>query len=240
MGHDSPVGTDQERQRDPPILLIGTEDLSGLDRPDVVTGGDAGGEVAGKAVRPAQPILLDDFFGFRGVLAPGEADQHEPRVAAEGLLDFLEHGRVDLPSPGFPEVEQDQLPSIIAELEPPAFLRDADPLDVEIRGDIADLDHVEEPGGDRAQVEWFVRPAAGDLGHGHRHLHAADLAPGAHEPGIGRPIDGELQLVLARGHVLDAEPAVLVGVRREQDRAMPEEAEAFRIRFLGRHPEHHG
>ena len=81
-----------------------------------------------------------DLLGLRGVLAAGEADEHEPRVAAEVLLDFLEHGHVVLPYARFPEVEQDQLPSIIAELEPLAFLLGADPLDVEIRGKVADLE----------------------------------------------------------------------------------------------------
>ena len=84
------------------------------------------------------------------------------------------------------------LASIVAQLELPAFLLGADSIDVEIRGEVADLERVEELGGDRPQVERLVRPATWNLGHDNRHPQMADFFARTNESRVAGSVDCEL------------------------------------------------
>ena len=124
---------------------------------DQITIADARAEGAGEALRPGERVLPEVILHQFGFLVAREADENEPTVVAEGRLDVLERGHLGeaAHAPGRPEVDQDELALVVAQLEPGdvALAAGADPPDVEIRRQVAGLDGLEQLGCDRPVVE---------------------------------------------------------------------------------------
>ena len=115
------------------------------------------------------------------------------------------------PTPGGPEIEQDELAPLIAEPEPIALPLADDPLDVEVRGRVADLEREELAVIAPRSSGWSGRPA-GPRARRDRARNQPIRVSTPWAGTVGRP---DPESILARRDVLDAEPAVLVEVRDE-------------------------
>ena len=79
-GHDLAVGADQNERRD---------------RHDAELAGDRAVDAAAKeGLSPWQLALLLEFPGLLDLLVDAEAEDREPRIPAEGVLDGLELGNL--------------------------------------------------------------------------------------------------------------------------------------------------
>ena len=212
---NSSIGTDQERHGDPAPAFIAAHRCTCSGTPESCT--VRRHRCLPSPARPCVQVSPFSLMNLSALLASWLQSRlmstnrgSPPKVCCTSLSTIMSFW----PVPGSPEVEQDQFPSIIAQLEPPALLRGADAFDVEIRGGIADLEGVEKLGGDRPQIERLVRPAAGHIGYGERHVHFADHLPAPPNRASGSALTGKLRTFTGRD-ILDAKSTILVDLRRK-------------------------